>query len=48
MWAERFDQPIRDLRDGQDSVVQRIGAALNVKFIRDNGNLPPLILTPMI
>ena len=34
VWAERFDQPIRDLRDGQDSVVQRIGAALNVKFIK--------------
>ena len=32
VWAERFDQPLRDLRDGQDTTVQHIGTALNVKF----------------
>ena len=32
IWADRFDQPLRDLQAGQDSTVQRIGAALNVKF----------------
>jgi TolB-like protein/class 3 adenylate cyclase/rhodanese-related sulfurtransferase len=32
VWAERFDQPLRDLQAGQDSTVQRIGAALNIKF----------------
>jgi adenylate cyclase len=32
VWADRFDQPLRDLQAGQDSTVQRIGAALNIKF----------------
>jgi len=32
LWADRFDQPLRDLQAGQDSTVRRIGAALNVKF----------------
>jgi adenylate cyclase len=32
VWAERFDQPLRDLQAGQDGTVQRIGSALNVKF----------------
>src|SRR5262249_11500680 len=32
VWAERFDQPLRDLRDGQDTTVQHIGTALNVRF----------------
>ncbi len=32
VWADRFDQSVRDLRDGQDSIVQRIGAALDIKF----------------
>jgi adenylate cyclase len=32
VWADRFDQPLRDLQAGQDSTVQRIGSALNVKF----------------
>jgi adenylate cyclase len=32
VWADRFDQPLRDLQVGQDSTVKRIGAALNIKF----------------
>jgi TolB-like protein/class 3 adenylate cyclase/rhodanese-related sulfurtransferase len=32
VWADRFDQPLRDLQAGQDSTVKRIGAALNIKF----------------
>ena len=32
VWAERFDQPMRDLRDGQDMIVQRIGTAVNRRF----------------
>ena len=32
VWADRFDQPLRDLQAGQDSTVKRIGAALNVKL----------------
>jgi adenylate cyclase len=32
VWAERFDQSLRDLEVGQDSTVRRIGSALNVKF----------------
>ena len=32
VWADRFDQPLRDLQAGQDSTVRRIGAALNIKF----------------
>jgi adenylate cyclase len=32
VWAERFDQPLRDLQAGQDSTVQRIGTALNIRF----------------
>ena len=32
VWADRFDQPLRDLRNGQDSTVQRIGTALNIRF----------------
>jgi adenylate cyclase len=32
LWADRFDQPLSDLQNGQDSTVQRIGAALNIKF----------------
>ena len=32
IWAERFDQQLRDLQAGQDSTVQRIASALNVKF----------------
>lgn len=32
VWAERFDQPLRDLRNGQDDTVQRIGAALDIRF----------------
>lgn len=40
VWADRFDQPLRDLQAGQDSTVQRIGSALNVKF--DNANPRPM------
>jgi adenylate cyclase len=32
VWADRFDQPLRDLQAGQDSTVRRIGTALNIKF----------------
>jgi adenylate cyclase len=32
VWADRFDQPMRDLRGGQDMIVQRIGTAVNRKF----------------
>lgn len=32
VWAERFDQPLRDLQAGQDNTVKRIGEALNIKF----------------
>jgi adenylate cyclase len=32
IWAERFDQPLRELQAGQDSTVRRIGTALNIRF----------------
>jgi TolB-like protein/rhodanese-related sulfurtransferase len=32
VWADRFEQPLRDLQAGQDSTVKRIGEALNIKF----------------
>jgi TolB-like protein/rhodanese-related sulfurtransferase/Tfp pilus assembly protein PilF len=32
IWAERFDQPLRALQNGQDNTVQRIGAALDIRF----------------
>jgi adenylate cyclase len=32
VWAERFDQPLRDLQAGQDNTVQRIGKALNIQL----------------
>jgi adenylate cyclase len=32
VWADRFDQPLRALQDGQDNTVQRIGKALDVRF----------------
>jgi TolB-like protein/class 3 adenylate cyclase/rhodanese-related sulfurtransferase len=32
VWADRFDQSMGDLRDGQDVIVQRIGAAVNHRF----------------
>ena len=32
VWAERFDQPLRDLREGQDTTVRHIGTALDLKF----------------
>jgi adenylate cyclase len=32
IWADRFDQPLHDLQAGQNSTVERIGSALNVKF----------------
>ncbi len=35
VWAERFDQPMRDLREGQDVIVQRIATAVNRKFERN-------------
>ena len=40
IWAERFDQPLRDLREGQDTTVQHIGTALDLKFQRPS-NKPP-------
>jgi TolB-like protein/class 3 adenylate cyclase/rhodanese-related sulfurtransferase len=39
VWADRFDQPLRDLQNGQDNAVQRIGAALDIKF--DQGKQQP-------
>jgi adenylate cyclase len=32
VWADRFDQPLRALQDGQDNTVQRIGTALDIRF----------------
>ena len=39
VWAERFDQPLRALQDGQDNTVQRIGEALDIRF--DQGKQQP-------
>ena len=36
--ADRFDQPLRALQDGQDNTVQRIGTALDIGSIRESGN----------
>ena len=44
VWADRFDQPLHDLQNGQDSAVQRIGAALDIKF--DRGKQQPKTSTP--
>ena len=39
VWADRFDQPLRALQDGQDNTVQRIGTALDIRF--DQGKRQP-------
>ena len=33
LWAERFDEPIRDLAAGQDAIVGRIGSALGTQLM---------------
>ncbi len=33
MWADRFDLPLGALTDGQDDIIRRIAAALNVKMV---------------
>ncbi|MBV8589115.1 MAG: adenylate/guanylate cyclase domain-containing protein [Acetobacteraceae bacterium] len=33
VWAERFDEPMRDLGAGQEAIVERIGSALNVNLV---------------
>jgi adenylate cyclase len=44
VWADRFDQPLHDLQNGQDSAVQRMGAALDIKV--DRGREQPKTSTP--
>jgi len=34
IWAERFDEPIRDLGAGQDAIVSRIGTALGTQLVK--------------
>jgi adenylate cyclase len=33
IWADRFDQPLKDLGAGQDAIVRRIGTALNIQLV---------------
>jgi adenylate cyclase len=46
VWAERFDQPLRDLQAGQDSTVQRIGSALNIQFDQTKQQPKPAATDP--
>ena len=33
LWAEHFDKPLSELREGQDDIVARIATALNVRMV---------------
>jgi adenylate cyclase len=46
VWADRFDQTLRDLQAGQDSTVQRIGTALGIKFDTAKQQPKPAVSDP--
>lgn len=41
VWADRFDQPLHDLQNGQDSAVQRMARPSISSSIRENSNRRP-------
>lgn len=41
LWAERFDEPIRDLAAGQDAIVGRIGSALGTQLVQPAAKRSP-------
>jgi adenylate cyclase len=41
LWAERFDEPVRELATGQDVIVGRIGAALGAELVKPSADITP-------